>query len=270
MRTKEECSICGKLRFVGSRTQEGNAVCKNCRSKQIKEECSICGKIKVVTARTQEGKALCDNCRRKQIKEKCSICEKIKIVGSRTQEGNAVCRNCRSKQTKEKCSICGKIKVVAVRTQEGQAICDSCSCWENPERLFKKYKMGALARGYTFTITKEDFYNIIKLPCYYCNRGDVRIGIDRYYNDIGYELYNCRPCCQICNFMKGRLPGDLFINQSKLVAKNHDDKSICEKCKREKATQIVKEIVDRFQVDEIEVCDKCAEEIYKINIKFRN
>lgn len=188
-----------------------------------KEECSICGKIKVVAIRTQEGKAICNYCRKKQIKEKCSICGKIKIVAIRTQEGESICNNCRKNQKKEECSMCGQLKPAGLRLQNGKTICNSCSYWENPERLFNKYKKAALVRGYVFSITKEDFLNIIKLPCYYCNRSDVRIGVDRYYNNIGYELYNCKPCCQICNFMKGRLPADVFIDQSKLIAKNHVD-----------------------------------------------
>ena len=80
---------------------------------------------------------------------------------------------------------------------------------------FMSYKKSAKKRGYSFSLTEEEFRNIITQPCIYC--GDVLTstkrksgangefkytGIDRYDNSIGYEIGNCVPCCSVCNRLK--------------------------------------------------------------------
>lgn len=71
-------------------------------------------------------------------------------------------------------------------------------------------------------ITKDDYNNILKYRCYYCNNvnNPNQIGIDRLNNDIGYTLDNIKACCGECNIMKGVLSEDDFICQTKSIIKN--------------------------------------------------
>ncbi len=50
-----------------------------------------------------------------------------------------------------------------------------------------------------------------------------------------------------------------------------DSEKTCERCEKEaEKLEKVNWIKDRFDVDEVSVCKKCAEEIKKSNISFRN
>lgn len=75
------------------------------------------------------------------------------------------------------------------------------------------YKRAAKSRGLDFELTKADFINLIKSPCYYCGiepsrrityRSGTELinGIDRAINTLGYTLENSLPCCKRCNTMK--------------------------------------------------------------------
>lgn len=64
----------------------------------------------------------------------------------------------------------------------------------------------AKSRGLEFSITLDDFARIINMPCYYCGEKDeVRRGIDRADNALGYTPDNCLPCCWDCNRAKGTM-----------------------------------------------------------------
>lgn len=79
-----------------------------------------------------------------------------------------------------------------------------------------------------FTLSLEEFSNITKQNCYYCNSEPVfpeRFknefkqreieyfnGIDRIDSSKGYILDNCVPCCSICNRMKSDLNQEFFLN----------------------------------------------------------
>src|SRR3990167_3074605 len=86
-------------------------------------------------------------------------------------------------------------------------------------QVYRNYEQQAQLRKYSFSINLEEFIKIVDRNCHYCNsepsntfRGHRRKfkevqnfrynGIDRKDNNIGYELYNCVPCCQRCNFAK--------------------------------------------------------------------
>lgn len=83
--------------------------------------------------------------------------------------------------------------------------------------LYSRYKSGAETRNLTFLLTKDDFKELIKQKCFYCDREPQQIfgdkhrvfsistvynGIDRVDNSRGYELDNCVPCCGRCNTEK--------------------------------------------------------------------
>lgn len=85
-------------------------------------------------------------------------------------------------------------------------------------RLYRRYKKGALERGYSFEITFEEMEMLIYKNCFYCNQEPhdhpsddrykngkgifKRNGIDRKDNTLGYIFENCVPCCSQCNTMK--------------------------------------------------------------------
>ena len=75
------------------------------------------------------------------------------------------------------------------------------------------YRKDARIRNLKFSLSREEFKNIIFKNCHYCNdipstlainksKNPTSIlynGIDRINNEIGYELTNCVPCCTDCN-----------------------------------------------------------------------
>ena len=65
-------------------------------------------------------------------------------------------------------------------------------------------------------LTKEEFNKITKNDCYICGKissDKHKNGIDRYDNNKGYYLDNCKPCCSDCNYMKRDIDYDTFIKK---------------------------------------------------------
>ena len=54
-----------------------------------------------------------------------------------------------------------------------------------------------------FTITFEEYFQLLSQPCYYCNKElvgvETGVGLDRIDNSKGYTIENVLPCCSICN-----------------------------------------------------------------------
>lgn len=103
-------------------------------------------------------------------------------------------------------------------------------------KLFSEYKNGAKKRGLHFSLTDEEFKQITKQNCHYCNiepkqesfssnkkltnegkeHGKyIYNGIDRKDNNVGYITGNCLPCCFLCNKAKSGMSYDDFINYIK-------------------------------------------------------
>src|SRR5260221_440604 len=91
----------------------------------------------------------------------------------------------------------------------------------NPERgardLYKNYRNGAIARGYSLDITFEYFKCITQQDCFYCGIEPkqsiwdyIYNGIDRIDNALGYTPDNSRPCCRTCNVAKRNLTEQEF------------------------------------------------------------
>lgn len=82
--------------------------------------------------------------------------------------------------------------------------------------LMAGYRHNAKKRGLQFSLTEDEFAQIIIRNCTYCNRkGKIGRklrrrelskfffnGIDRIDNNYGYFPLNCVPCCFKCNEMK--------------------------------------------------------------------
>jgi hypothetical protein len=137
---------------------------------------------------------------------------------------------------------CGKIKNIRADALKSGAT-TSCGC-VGLERLneyrvelgegisafnsiFAQYKAGARRRGLSFSLTKEQFKDIILSKCHYCG-GDLSNykrssltglaynGVDRIDSEVGYRADNAVSCCSKCNRMK--------THHSVAVFKKHIDK----------------------------------------------
>lgn len=103
-------------------------------------------------------------------------------------------------------------------------------CWND---LLRRYKDKAKKRGYSFELSTEEFFQLLKSSCRYCGRIGTTIsdwhwhstqelkirhnGIDRLDNSLGYIPGNCVSCCQTCNVMKLQMPEQEFISHVRLI-----------------------------------------------------
>lgn len=99
----------------------------------------------------------------------------------------------------------------------------------------EKYK----SRVLTMDLTRQQFFNILKTPCYYCGATE-NIGVDRVFNEQTYAIDNCVSCCSDCNMLKGRLDGDVFLNLIQRI-QNHQDKM----------NQAFEDFEDDFEPDDV-------------------
>lgn len=107
----------------------------------------------------------------------------------------------------------------------------SCGCIQKQgegiaarNNILRSYKNRAKKIGIKFLLSLEEFINIGKQNCHYCNaqptpysspqiKSGVYIanGIDRVDNSKDYEINNVVSCCEICNKAKRNIPYEDFI-----------------------------------------------------------
>lgn len=96
------------------------------------------------------------------------------------------------------------------------------------ERRFKEYQQSAKVRNLEWSLTFEQFCDLISKNCVYCNSKPenhfrsigqkktisegVMNGIDRVDSSKGYTIDNCVSCCSKCNYMKNDLSKDTFLD----------------------------------------------------------
>jgi len=93
----------------------------------------------------------------------------------------------------------------------------------NKHVIWNHYVKGAKKRGIHFGLTKTQFEELIKKPCYYCTyqkQGEVN-GVDRLDNQKGYIDHNVVPCCEPCNLMKGPQHPQEFIDKMHAIHMYH-------------------------------------------------
>ena len=86
----------------------------------------------------------------------------------------------------------------------------------NSKKLqYNVYKRSASYKNLDFTITYDDYVNIVDKDCYYCETIQEKgfNGIDRKDQTKGYLLDNCVSCCKMCNYMKGSCSDEVFIKR---------------------------------------------------------
>lgn len=96
-------------------------------------------------------------------------------------------------------------------------------------RLWHDYKGAAKRLGREFTLTEEQFFEIVQRSCTYCGRKDTNAithksyntlgvnrdifyytGVDRKDSSKGYTIDNVTSCCIICNRAKNALSEEEF------------------------------------------------------------
>jgi hypothetical protein len=107
-------------------------------------------------------------------------------------------------------------------------VAESAVRWKenNPESYrFNKYRQSAKKRGYSFSLTLEQFSGLIHGRCYYCGDSEVDsrgIGVDRVDNKVGYNFDNCVSCCRPCNVFKKTMRFDEFIERCRKIGQRHN------------------------------------------------
>jgi len=90
-----------------------------------------------------------------------------------------------------------------------------------PKCRLATYKFNAKKNKREWSLTDNEFYELLKQPCYYTGRTD-EMGVDRVNNSIGYTKENSVPCCASINYMKRAMSKDEFFQLCKeVVIHNH-------------------------------------------------
>jgi len=87
---------------------------------------------------------------------------------------------------------------------------------------YKSYKNDANKKNIEFNLTEEQFVELCKMPCYYCDviQDKEFNGLDKKITTNGYNVDNCVSCCRMCNFMKGGVSDVVFINRMEHILTN--------------------------------------------------
>jgi hypothetical protein len=188
--------------------------------------------------------------------------------------GRLVCVNITDKRNKSRAAYwnclcdCGNYKLIGIRALK-QGNTRSCGCLQIEiqkrrlsgnkigrktqgqsgfTQLYTGYKQNAKRKGNEFSLTKEQFRQLVTSNCFYCNRPPNQVrnpmgvtniskdtlehgkfiynGIDRKDNSIGYIIDNVIPCCMRDNYIKG---SKFTVEETKVMVealeKFHNDNS---------------------------------------------
>ena len=98
--------------------------------------------------------------------------------------------------------------------------------------IYNSYKQNALSRKLEFEINYDDFLNLLKGNCFYCNiipsntysksYYDIKYnGVDRIDNKLGYINSNVVSCCKICNISKNNHTTEVFLEWIFKISRNY-------------------------------------------------
>lgn len=141
----------------------------------------------------------------------CTICcKECEISQFKTDKDMILktCNNCRNRNNR---AVRQNIEQVKAREKELEE--------NNPARQYHRYKNSAKTRGIELQLTFEEYYDIVKNPCYYC--GDLHKrgfnGLDRIHPNLHYTMDNVVSCCTICNYLKNSLDITTFYHRIKHI-----------------------------------------------------
>jgi hypothetical protein len=84
---------------------------------------------------------------------------------------------------------------------------------------YNVYKRSAEYKNLEFTITYDEYVDIVDKECHYCGiiQDKGFNGIDRKNQTKGYVADNCVSCCQMCNYMKGSTIDEVFLKRAEHI-----------------------------------------------------
>jgi len=137
------------------------------------------------------------------------------------------------------CNLVGSRKQQSCRACKMTALYESNRTQDDSvtkTKVFYGYVHSAKRRGYSWELTKEQFYDMVVKPCAFCAYQGTSVlrppqaqpwassfyytGLDRVDNKQGYLLNNVQPCCKICNRAKSNLGLDAFLQWIKRIKDN--------------------------------------------------
>ena len=78
-----------------------------------------------------------------------------------------------------------------------------------PKVRFQNLKTAVKRKNQSLSITEDEYIEIIKNDCYYCDgffpRSETGSGLDRLDNNLGYHIDNVISCCTTCNKVKNKI-----------------------------------------------------------------
>ena len=93
--------------------------------------------------------------------------------------------------------------------------------WRQTNRgKLSTYQLNAENRGLKFSLSLEEFSEILAMACTYCGINSGKTGVDRKDNKKGYTIANSVPCCWQCNRMKMNDEAEDFIRHCKRIAQH--------------------------------------------------
>jgi hypothetical protein len=93
-------------------------------------------------------------------------------------------------------------------------------CKKNSKEMqYNVYNRNAGLKNLEFSITFEEYSEIVTKECHYCGITQERgfNGIDRKDQTKGYIIDNCTSCCKMCNYMKGSTSDEVFIKRAEHI-----------------------------------------------------
>jgi len=126
-----------------------------------------------------------------------------------------ICQTCKQQLTPGRRKYCAECAPNAKRERNHQWHIDNKDrrkkndnrTHKSPSHRWHVLKSNAKRRGLDVSLTRDQYEEISKQPCYYCDGIlDTDIGhgshIDRLNNQFGYSFENSISCCNFCNRIK--------------------------------------------------------------------
>jgi hypothetical protein len=136
----------------------------------------------------------------------CECGNRRLVRGSALKSGNTTSCGCYQKERQRS----------AVTLPEGEAAF---------RRVYRGYRRRAKQKEWAFSLALDDFRELTKKNCHYCNSGPTNLltespfngvypynGLDRVDTTLGYEPHNVVPCCKHCNVAKRAMTQDEFAS----------------------------------------------------------